>query len=204
MRYIMKKIIPIVLFILFSVNLSRSKENKPMGIVLVAAGKVDKRILEELKSDLSKISNRHVSIGKEMPEPDYAFNKKRGQYLASTILDKIAEEKDYVNFEKILGIVDCDLYVPELNFVFGQASSRLALISLTRLRQQYYSLPEDKGIFYKRVLTEAVHELGHTYGLGHCANPDCVMFFSNSIMDTDRKGYQFCPICRKKIDWSSK
>jgi len=112
------------------------------------------------------------------------------------ILKTLMDEKEYTTFEKILGIVDHDLYVPELNFVFGEASPRVADISLTRLRQDFYNLSQDQSLFYKRALTEAVHELGHTYGLGHCEDPRCVMFFSNSLIDTDRKGSEFCPKCK--------
>jgi len=35
-------------------------------------------------------------------------------------------------------------------------------------------------LFDEQVL---IGELGHTFGLGHCENPRCVMFFSNSLMD---------------------
>ncbi|MBI5187681.1 MAG: archaemetzincin family Zn-dependent metalloprotease [Nitrospirae bacterium] len=109
------------------------------------------------------------------------------------------EQKEYTIYEKVLGIVDHDLYVPQLNFVFGEAGRKMAVISLTRLRQEFYGLSEDRGLFHKRTLTEAVHELGHTYGLGHCRNPRCVMFFSNSLMDTDRKGPEFCLGCGGRL-----
>ena len=130
-----------------------------------------------------------------MPEPDYAYDHKRKQYLSTAILNAIQGQKEVARYERILGVVDHDLFVPELNFVFGQASTKAAVISLTRLRQTFYHLPEDQTLFHQRILTEAVHELGHTYGLGHCGNPRCVMFFSNSLMDTDRKGSEFCPSC---------
>jgi archaemetzincin len=171
-----------------------------MGIILVPIGEVDKKVIEVLKNDLNKVFNRQILIGKEMPEPDYAFNKKRKQYLSTSILMALMEQKEYTYYEKILGIIDHDLYVPDLNFVFGEASQKVAVISITRLRQEFYNLPQDQTLFYKRVLTEAVHELGHTYGLGHCGNPRCVMFFSNSLMDTDRKGSELCPKCKGKLN----
>lgn len=198
------KVCAFILFILFSffigniASLVLGEEAGRMGIALVSVGKIDKQILEDLKEDLSKIFDKEIFIGKDMPGPDYAFNKKRGQYLASTILDRILQQRDYASFERVLAVVDDDLYVSELNFVFGLAGSRGAIISVTRLKAQYYGLPENSDIFRKRTLSEAVHELGHTYGLGHCENPSCVMFFSNSLIDTDRKGYQFCMRCKKQ------
>jgi len=44
-----------------------------------------------------------------------------------------------------------------------------------------------------------VHELGHTYGLGHCPDTHCVMHFSNSLRDTDIKSATFCPACQELI-----
>jgi archaemetzincin len=183
----------------FNTNLYAKERNQEMGIVLVAVGEIDKNVMEWLKNNLAKVFNREVRIGKGMPEPDYAFNQKRNQYLSTAILKAILDQKEYAHYDKILGIVDHDLYVPELNFVFGEASRKAAVISLTRLRQTFYHLPEDQNLFHQRVLTEAVHELGHTYGLGHCENPRCVMFFSNSLKDTDRKGSEFCQKCKNHL-----
>jgi archaemetzincin len=184
---------------LFNTSLFAKERNHEMSLLLVPVGGVDQKVMEFLKHDLTKVFNREAMIGKGMPEPDYAFNKKRNQYLSTAILKTLMEEKEYMVYEKVLGVVDHDLYVPELNFVFGEAGLKAAVISITRLRQEFYRLPPDQGLFYKRALTEAVHELGHTYGLGHCRNPHCVMFFSNSLLDTDRKGPEFCPECKTKL-----
>jgi archaemetzincin len=185
--------------LLFTTELFAKEGNQEMGIVLVAIGAVDKNVMDWLKNDLNKAFNKQVFIEKGMPAPVYAFNKKRNQYLSTAILNAVMEQKETAPYEKILGIVDHDLYVPELNFVFGEASRKAAVISLTRLRQTFYHLTEDQNLFHQRVLTEAVHELGHTYGLGHCSNPRCVMFFSNSLKDTDRKGSEFCQKCKNKL-----
>jgi archaemetzincin len=93
-----------------------------MGIALVTVGEVDQTIIEILKEDLKKIFGKQVWVGKGMPVPHYAFDKKRNQYLSTMILNALMNKKECIAFEKILGIVDHDLYVPELNFVFGEAS----------------------------------------------------------------------------------
>jgi archaemetzincin len=170
-----------------------------MSILLVPVGQIDKTVIERLQVDLGNIFNKQVEVGQGMPHPDYAYNKKRNQYLSTVLLKALLEEKGYMAYEKVLGVVDQDLYVPELNFVFGEAGQKVAVISLTRLRQEFYRLPQDRSLFYQRALIEAVHELGHTFALAHCKNPRCVMFFSNSLIDTDRKGPEFCQECRTKL-----
>ena len=101
----------------------------------------------------------------------------------------------------MLGIVDVDLYMPELNFVFGEAdvTHGVSVISLVRLRQEYYGLPKNEKLFLERALKEAVHKLVHTYRLGHCGDTGCIMHFSNSLRDTDIKGPDFCPRCKLKL-----
>jgi archaemetzincin len=103
---------------------------------------------------------------------------------------------------RALGITGADLYAPGLNFVFAIADieGRRAVISLARLRPQFYGSPPDDALFLQRAVKEAVHELGHTCGLGHCRNPRCVMFFSNTLHDNDVKGPGFCTACRDKLN----
>jgi archaemetzincin len=101
----------------------------------------------------------------------------------------------------ILGICNFDAYSSGLNFVLGQASltGGVAVIYLPRLRQEFYGLGADTSIFIERVLKEATHEVGHAFGLDHCPKRSCVMHFSNSLADTDRKAKDFCNICRNKL-----
>jgi len=185
-------------FILISASMGEEKE-RTMDIALVAVGKIDKEVIETLKNELSRIFKKQVFIDREVAEPDFAYNKQRNQYSSTAILRAILKLKEYNIYEKLLAIVDHDLYVPELNFVFGEATDRGGFISITRLRQEYYGLHRDDRLFQKRALIEAVHELGHTYGLAHCENPKCVMFFSNSLADTDSKGFNFCAKCARKL-----
>lgn len=90
-----------------------------------------------------------------------------------------------------------------MNFVFGQVSigGKTSLIALSRLRQKSYRLPKDERLYYSRAVKEAMHELGHTFGLGHYKKREYVMYFSNSLADTDYKGKEFCEDCLNKLSF---
>ncbi len=137
--------------------------------------------------------------GPSLPLPPDAYRPSRRQYLAASLLQALSGIRgDYL---RLLGIADVDLYAPGLNFVFGQAlmGGRDCVVSLARLRPSFYGLPPDEELFRRRAIKEAVHELGHTFGLEHCPDPSCVMRFSNSLAETDRKGSGFCPRCREEL-----
>lgn len=129
---------------------------------------------------------------------DFAYNYRRKQYSAEEILSELRKRGGF----RILGVTLADLYVPGLNFVFGVAEygGAVALISLNRLRPEFYGEPHDEKRFSERIVKEAVHELGHTFSLKHCPRRSCVMHFSNSIYETDIKGESFCHTCRRKLE----
>jgi archaemetzincin len=122
-----------------------------------------------------------------VPLSEDAYNPSREQYHSTVLLNTLTRHKR-AEWSRLLGITDVDLYTPDLNFVFGQADARrgVAVFSVARLHTP------DRKRFVRRAATEAIHELGHTYGLQHCHDPRCVMWFSNTLAESDRKGTRFC------------
>lgn len=125
------------------------------------------------------------------------FDKTRNQWNSEMILKRILRETNPNDYTKKLAICDLDAYSNGLNFVFGEAhrGGRLAAIYLSRLRQEFYGLLPDTDLFQQRIIKEAIHELGHAFGLAHCEKTRCIMHFSNSLRDTDLKYHYFCNRC---------
>jgi archaemetzincin len=134
--------------------------------------------------------------------PTYLYDKLRKQWISPRILDWLLLCNNPGTNTKVLAICNFDAYSDELNFVFGEAhlGGRVAAVYLPRLRDEFYiKKPNMKKLFEQRVIKEAVHELGHAFGLGHCENSKCVMHFSNSLQDTDFKDHKFCKRCNKRL-----
>ncbi len=169
-------------------------------IILIPIGDVDTAIINYLQDAIIKELHTRVVVESRIDVPRVAYNAERNQYLATIVLDSLTK---YTKPDaKLLGVTNVDLYVPNLNFVFGIASGipgNRCVISLHRLYPRFYGEKHDEELFKLRVLKEAIHELGHLYGLMHCPNPKCVMHFSNSILDTDYKSYRFCKRCLTKL-----
>lgn len=166
------------------------------AIALVPIGPVPTDLLDYLKVPLTAAFGLPCVMHPAIAVPKKAYDGRRGKYLGNKILEALAPLW-MPDAERVLGLIDADCYAPGLNFILGQARShgRDAFIALPRLRESFYGLPEDEAWFRQRALKEAIHELGHTYGLRHCPATRCVMHFSNSLRDTDIKEAEFCFRC---------
>jgi archaemetzincin len=136
----------------------------------------------------------------ELPGLDFAYDARRGQYGSIPALGLLLERCP-PDALKLLAVTECDLFIPALTFVYGQAQlgGRVAVISLARLRQEFYGLPPNREALMQRAWKEVLHETGHTFGLVHCADRNCAMSLATNIRQIDAKRAQFCAICAARL-----
>jgi len=171
-------------------------------------GDVPGLALEPLALAVASAYRTNANPGRHLEVPGTSFDLQRAQYATQAFLEALAnlnptEPPAGKPFSVHLGITDKDLFVPRLNFVFGEAdpAAGVAVISTFRLRPEFYGQEPNLERLQARVLKEAVHELGHVFGLEHCDSRFCIMHFSNTIADSDLKGPGFCRECEIRLAW---
>jgi archaemetzincin len=174
-------------------------------VEIVPMGEINADILRDLPPLIVGIYRPLVEdcrVGKALEMPPPAHDPERKQYRADAVLEHVQNSVEAPEVSIILAIVGVDLYSPGLNFVFGKAQcpGNFAIVSLHRLDPIFYGGDHNDDLLLERATKEAVHELGHSLGLGHCSNPECVMSFSNSIMDVNGKKSDFCESCRGRLE----
>jgi archaemetzincin len=155
--------------------------------------------LEHLAAALARAFRTPCRIRPETFDLSFALDARRNQYHSTAILQRLERTAD--PDARVIGITGCDLFVPVLTFVFGEAQleGNCAVISTARLRDEFYGLPPNQELLRERLLKEAAHELGHTFGLRHCNDWRCVMASSHAVERIDVKGSEFCAACKKIV-----
>lgn len=192
--------------ILFMIISCGSKDLKNTGlnidvdadIYIVPIGDVEERYLTHLIPKLEErfTTKVYLALDKSMQIPDYAYDEDANQYVAMYILTEMSKKLTFPGNYKVLGVCNVDLFLPESNypFIFGQAirGGNVALISMIRMNPNSYvgGKPNDELLF-KRMQKEAIHELGHTFGLDNTYDPECVMYLPKDLKELDKKTDSF-------------
>jgi archaemetzincin len=167
---------------------------------LGATAEVDRAALEAIGERVATEFGAPVR-GIELPELDFAYDAGRGQYASIAVLEMLVAMCPGDAF-KLLAVTERDLFIPVLTFVFGHAQlgGRAGVVSLARLRQEFYGLEPDARVFMERAQKEVLHEAGHLFGLVHCHDSGCAMSLATGVRQIDTKRAEFCARCAARIE----
>ena len=170
------------------------------ALCLVAIGSVPEKALEWIENAAAEWFPLPLRRLPPLSLPEAAYDRKRGQYQSVEIMKMLAQSAP-PDATRVLGVTDVDLSIPMLTFLFGQANldGPIAVVSLCRLHQEFYGLPENENLLRERAVKEVLHELGHTFGLAHCPDPKCAMSLATHIELVDGKEAQYCARCGAQL-----
>ena len=170
------------------------------SILLISYGQFEKEFLEKIASDVSREFQLPVNIEEKQIDLNEYYDHLRLQYDANALLKEIDSISSSELLKKI-GLFRVDLFIPILTYIFGQAAFKgsTGIASLYRLRNEQYGMKKDEVLLLNRFSKVVIHEIGHTIGLIHCHNPNCVMRSSTYVEDIDQKSHNICSHCRTEV-----
>lgn len=156
---------------------------------LIPFGEMEQAVLTVVAANLQAVAGLPTRIRAVRPTPDDALIATRHQFDAVKIIAALDKEPHGAPFR--MGILQRDLCIPILTYVFGesQLGGHAAVISLHRLHHI------DRRITAERGAKIALHEAGHLLGLEHCREPGCLMRFSKQLDQLDLLPMRFCSAC---------
>ena len=172
-----------------------------MLVDVVPIGEVPAAVKRQASGALRSVFDAEVSVHEGQSIPGSAYDEGRDQYRAEEFIELASRIGDG---EKNIAVTTEDLYYRRRNYVFGLAylDGKASVVSTYRLQTSSdggFSNMSASEIFSDRVRKEVVHEIGHTLGLEHCDNHRCVMNFSPTVREVDRKEETLCGTCQREV-----
>ena len=171
------------------------------NITIILGGHFEKDVLRMVSEDITR--EFHYPVIQQAGNFDLSgyYHPGRRQYDANGILKEVSEISTPGSI-KTMGLFRVDLFIPILTYIFGQAvlNGNTGIVSLFRMKNELYGLPQNNNLLIVRFLKVVIHELGHTFGLIHCQYPNCVMRSSTYVEDIDQKKNFFCKNCQEELN----
>jgi archaemetzincin len=166
-----------------------------IGLWWIGEAMLEESVIEHARAHVAHAFGVPATLVRRHERPAGTLDARRKQHLSASILHWLADARP-PGAAKVLGVTDVDLFIPVLTFVFGEAKldGDVAVVSTARLVTD-----GDRQYLASRLAKECIHELGHTFGLIHCADARCAMARSASLAHVDVKRAALCGDCRTRL-----
>lgn len=175
-----------------------------MTTAVVPLGPIRSADLCYTESVIAQHLGTKVTRVPEMALPHSYYDGWHSQWIADGILNCLFDRLRRLPMavHRIIGVLDADMYAGNRTFVFGFANLQngVSVISLARLREEWYGRRPNTELFRSRIFRAVAHELGHTFGNDHCEDHDgCVMRSVSQIESLDALNPRYCQTCSTMV-----
>ena len=168
-------------------------------VAIQPLGAIDSGLVGRVCVGVERVYNVDAMVLPDRPLPADAYFKESHRYSAETLLRDLDRDCDS-RYDKVLALTSSDISIsggsrPDKAIAgYGLIGRRPCVVSTFRLGHGDIPLMES------RYLKIAIHELGHTFGLPHCATAGCIMEDKHgTLVSVDAETGSFCPSCRLRL-----
>lgn len=170
-------------------------------VAIQPLGPVKQADIQKVREGITSLYAVTVEALPEKPLPKVAYYKPRDRYKADDIVDEVCKQEP-ASALKILALTTRDISTTNEKsddwgiMGLGQIGGRACVVSTFRLRKG----KADDALFNARLVKVVNHELGHTWGLGHCEVAGCLMQDAKGKIATmDAESGKPCEKCSDKL-----
>lgn len=200
-----RKLIPLfLLFILVGCGILVDKpiDTPVKKIIFINLDSVDKNLISNVQKEFEKKFNVETELRDYKIDIQTAYNAERKQYDALKIIEQIDIKPS--KEERVFAFTTQNIYSGELSFVFSttNTSKNIGIISTYYLRLKLGKVLGngkaqvegyvDDELLLNRTMKTLLRNFGRTLGFATSSDKNCVMAFSDTLFDLDKKSMDFC------------